>query len=402
MLKSPIRLLAVGCGAFALRHARSCGPIAEKFPDLFRIVGACDVDKASGELYSTKIAAFQPDVVPIYTDLSKALRELRPDVVDLVVPHNLHHTLAQECLEAGADVLLAKPVAITIALAQELIAVARRLGRTLAVSEQFRRSVAARTMYWAVNRVHLIGRPRMLYHLDVLSSPFLSTGPWRHSKNVGGGGWLLDFEVHTIDLMRYLFGEVAKVYGVTRHYDDFRVYNPKQILSPHTRGDLPPGLFTQRVSCDTEDAFSAILSFESGAVGTYSWAWSAPGRTIQVKRYYGAEGCLDDEGLLRSDGTSWTMAELQNLFRSRLTPEESERLFPGGITDPDAIAIHDFLTAVRDGRPPEIDATEALMDQAVAEAIYESAEAGQAASLENVLSGKLDAYQRSIGTHPTK
>ena len=62
MLKSPIRLLAVGCGAFALRHARSCGPIAEKFPDLFRIVGACDVDKASGELYSTKIAAFQTDV----------------------------------------------------------------------------------------------------------------------------------------------------------------------------------------------------------------------------------------------------------------------------------------------------------------------------------------------------
>ena len=42
------------------------------------------------------------------------------------------------------------------------------------------------------------------------------------------------------------------------------------------------------------------------------------------------------------------------------------------------------------------------MDQAVAEAIYDSAEAGQAASLEDILSGKLDAYQRSIGTHPTK
>ena len=64
---------------------------------------------------------------------------------------------------------------------------------------------------------------------------------------------------------------------------------------------------------------------------------------------------------------------------------------------------NDFLTAVRDGRPPEIDATEALMDQAVAEAIYESAEAGQAASLENVLSGKLTPTSvPSAHTQPSK
>ena len=123
---------------------------------------------------------------------------------------------------------------------------------------------------------------------------------------------------------------------------------PSRYSAPHTRGDLPPGLFTQRVPCDTEDAFSAILSFESGAVGTYSWAWSAPGRTIQVYALLWRGRLSGRRGITTAPmAPPWTMAELQNLFRSRLTPEESERLFPGGITDPDAIAIQRFL----DGSP---------------------------------------------------
>ena len=94
------------------------------------------------------------------------------------------------------------------------------------------------------------------------------------------------------------------------------------------------------------------------------------------------------------------MAELSRAFLASLGDDERERLFPLGLVDDEiAIELHDFLTAIRDGRPPEIDGLEALRDLAVCEAAYESDLAGSPVRVSDVLAGRAEEYQRPINEH---
>ena len=63
------------------------------------------------------------------------------------------------------------------------------------------------------------------------------------------------------------------------------------------------------------------------------------------------------------------------------------------------IELLDFVTALRDGRPPEVDGLEGLRDMAVAEAIYESDVARRPVTTADVIEGRIDTYQRPIDEH---
>jgi predicted dehydrogenase len=209
--------------------------------------------------------------------------------------------------------------------------------------------------------------------------------PWRHDKLMAGGGWVLDGEVHYFDLLRYVFGDVAEAYGRLRAFEPVRYVDPEQRT----------GAFEPTV----EDAATAILTFERGLLATFSWTHAAPGRPLRQTRYYGSEGSLDDEGLVPKDGATQTMAEVRAAFDASLSEGDREAFFPRGIVDAVTIELFDFITALRDGRPPEIDGLEGLRDMAVAEAIYESDAANRAVAVADVLEGRVDAYQRLIDEH---
>jgi predicted dehydrogenase len=71
-----------------------------------------------------------------------------------------------------------------------------------------------------------------------------------------------------------------------------------------------------------------------------------------------------------------------------------QRVFPYGMEDGWALEVYDFLTAVRDGRAPEIDGELGLRAKAIALAIYESSATGQAVRISEVVDGTADVYQR--------
>ena len=76
--------------------------------------------------------------------------------------------------------------------------------------------------------------------------------------------------------------------------------------------------------------------------------------------------------------------------------EEKDALFPYGITGGVTLELWDFIDALSEGRPVEIDAEEGLRSKAVSEAIYESGQSGQVVQVADVLAGKVDGYQRDI------
>jgi predicted dehydrogenase len=169
---------------------------------------------------------------------------------------------------------------------------------------------------------------------------------------------------------------------------------------PHVKGNTT-------VNDEREDHFLATLNFASGLMGVWSYCTSAPGHSFTHVVYYGSEGCLLDQGdvfhgpfsrgeVILKDGTHIPMTQLQEEFRASLGEEGNRRLFPHDWTDGVTLEVYDYMTAIRDGRAPEVDGATGLKAKTIAETIYESAHCGQAVRYADVLSGKVDAYQREI------
>ncbi len=386
----PLRIAVVGCGGMAGSHLRAYRELAQKAPGLITVSATCDVDEARARRAAAEVAEFQAQAPRVYTDYRQLLDEHRPPAVDLIVPHNVHHTLVVEAFDAGAHVLLEKPLAVSIAAGRRLLAAHERACErsplVLAVAEQYRRTPEARVTCWAIRDAGLIGEPRMIFSQRVNLSIGLIVGTaWRHDRLLSGGGWVLDGEVHTFDLFHNMFGRIAEVYAAVRTFEPTRYADPQTLSGP--------------TPSDVEDAAMAVLTFESGLLANFTWTQAAPGKAFQRRRYYGSDGSLDQDGLHRRDGTTLGIAEVQEQFLELLTPEQKETLFPYDTRDPVLVEIVDFVRAVRDGTVPEVDGHEALAAMAVSEALYESAHAGTPVKVADVQAGRVRAAQRDIDAH---
>ena len=122
-----VRAAVVGCGAIAKEHLGFLST-----DDRVELVGVCDSSPATAnytaDLYRTRA----------FTDLAEMLETARPAVVHVLTPPLSHPALTRMCLEAGADVICEKPVAVSSAQLAELLDHADSLGRTLVESQNLR------------------------------------------------------------------------------------------------------------------------------------------------------------------------------------------------------------------------------------------------------------------------
>jgi len=90
------------------------------------------------------------------------------------------------------------------------------------------------------------------------------------------------------------------------------------------------------------------------------------------------------------------MASLIDDYMDSLSAEERNRLFPHNFTDGVVLECYDFVDAIENNRPPELDAEVGLRAKALCEAIYESNACGQAVDYEDVVAGDIEVYQKPI------
>jgi predicted dehydrogenase len=204
---------------------------------------------------------------------------------------------------------------------------------------------------------------------------------------LGGGGGSIDIGVHQMHWMRYVVGEVAAVGAVARTFEPLRYLRD---------GD---GQVAQQVRADVDDTYLATLLFERGALGQLWWSWAMRGEPLDIPgapALMGSKGAVRGGELLLEDGTR---LPLQPEFERALTETEREQLFPLGLRDPYAIQQLDWLRAIERGGDPETSGREGLRDLASAFAILESSALGRQVTLDEVLDGAADAYQREIDEH---
>jgi predicted dehydrogenase len=311
MPTDPLRLALVGAGGIGRAHRNAWS----KVPGA-QIVAVVDVDADRAQAMAADLSAES------FTDAAAMLAAVKPDAVDVCTPPAMHQAPVEAALAAGAHVICEKPLADTPTHAFAICEAAASSGKLLmtAFCHRFHPPVARLKELIDAGALGRIGMFRNRF-----AGPFKGIeSVWFSNPDISGGGCLMDTSVHSVDLFRFLVGEVKRAQGAGILLNE----------------DLRPGV---------EDTAAMLLESKSGAIGVIEASWTLQGG-VNVIEVYGTEGVAEVhywDGFPSRYKTA-TMDAWEPL------PEEGDR-FVGELTHfaqairgeaPLAVTGHDGLRAV--------------------------------------------------------
>lgn len=330
----------IGCGRIAGNHIR-----AAKDNGL-EIAALCDIvpEKAAALAEREGLGG-----VPIYSDYKKLLTELRPELVSIAAISGAHAMIAVDCAKAGVNFIVEKPMAMSIAEADSVIAAVEKSGVKAAVCHQNRFNIAVQQLKRAVDE----GRFGVLSHGSVQirwhrGEGYYSQDDWR-GKWATDGGTLMNQCIHGIDLLRWIFGdEVRRVYGATRRR-----------LHPYIEG---------------EDIGTAVVEFSSGAVATIEGTTNAFEDLEETLCVFGEKGMVRLGGMAANTIDVWRFSD-ERPQDSSLTEfaEESQNVYGNGHTS----LFLDMIRAITDDRTPYVDVYAGKRALELVLAVYQSQKTGE-------------------------
>lgn len=228
-------LIIVGCGWIANRHAAAARRLG-----LPLIFASRDPDRARA--YGRRFGA-----LAVYGSYEDALRDPRGRGAIICTPHDRHLPDALHAFQCGKHVLVEKPIARTLAEADQMIRAAAETGRVLMVAEQFHFMPAFRRVRALLDAGRLGG----LREIHLVARGFRAPQGWRLTPDCVGGGVLIDGGIHYVHNMKWWGGGVRRIFA----------------LRP------PPTV----EGLSGEDAVSLLAELPGGAVGLLSNSLGAPG-----------------------------------------------------------------------------------------------------------------------------
>jgi predicted dehydrogenase len=244
-----VRVGIIGSGNMGATHAASYSRDGRA-----RVTATTDVNGASAQALAESCGA------QAYADVETMLAESKLDAISICTPPAFHCQQAVAALKAGVHVLCEKPFAPTVGEAQRMVDASRSSGALLmpAFCHRFHPPVVA------LKRLVTSGRlGRVTMFRNRFSGEFRGVEKtWFVRRELSGGGVLVDTCSHSVDLFRFLVGEVASAAALT---------------SRHLEG------------IDTEDTGAILLKSEDGAIGTLEASWLTPVGTAIIE-IYGTEG----------------------------------------------------------------------------------------------------------------
>ncbi|MCF0233566.1 MAG: Gfo/Idh/MocA family oxidoreductase [Thermoguttaceae bacterium] len=333
----------IGCGMIARFHAKAIREIGAE------VVACFDQIPAAAEKFA------QEENCKAYADLNEMLANPEIQIVTIGTPSGAHLEPAVAAARAGKHVIVEKPLEVTTARCDEIIAECEKAGVTLSTVFPSRFHQSSVQLKKAVEA----GRFGKLTLGDAIvkwyrTQQYYDSGVWRGTWKLDGGGALMNQAIHSVDLLLWLMGDVAEVTALT-------------------------GLVAHE-NIEVEDVAVAALKFKNGALGLLEATTAAyPGYLKRIETH----GSVGSAVIEEEDIIKWDFAES--------APEDEEiresmanRLSGGGgAADPSAISAKphakqfaDVLDAIENGRKPLIDGYEGRKSVEVICAVYESARKG--------------------------
>lgn len=335
-----IKFGIIGTGVIASVHAMALKEIADA-----ELVACYDINKERADAFAEKNGC------KAFSDFNAFLSVV--DTVTITTPSGAHLDVALKAMDQGKNVVIEKPLEITVERCQKLIDKAKEKNVVLSGIFQSRFHDAPRLIKKALDegrfgKVVLIDAQIKWYR----SQEYYDSVSWHGTKKLDGGGALMNQGIHAIDLLSWFGGAVDTVSGECR-------------TLAHT-------------NIEVEDTAAAVLTFKSGALGVIEGTTSSwPGffKRIEIS---GTEGSaiLEEESL-----KFWSFKderpednEIREKYSSLITSG-------GGASDPKAIGYHghklefeDVIDAIKTGRKPFITGEEAMKAVSIIEAVYKSSE----------------------------
>jgi UDP-N-acetyl-2-amino-2-deoxyglucuronate dehydrogenase len=330
----------IGLGMASTPHAKSLQDLKERVA----VKAAFSPSATSRQAFSDATG------FPVVDTVDAVFGDPSIDAVLLLTPPNTHLELVRQAAASGKDVLLEKPLEISLERSEELVAIAEAAGIKLGVvlQHRFRPVSAALSSLISEGRLgDIVSASARLYNWRPQS---YYDQPGRGTKARDGGGVLITQAIHTLDLMISLAGLPVEVtgYAVTSRVHDM----------------------------ETEDLAMAAIKYANGGIGTISATTAAyPGIPDAVE-------IIGTKGMARIEGTKM-IAHFHD-GTEKIVDDGA----PGGGAGADPMAfshehhravIEDFLDAIEKNGEPRVTAREALKVHNLIAAILCSAETGKRA-----------------------
>lgn len=338
----------IGCGRISTNHVKAV------INNQLEFVAVCDVIPEHMENVLAKHDLQNDITIKRYTDYKKLLEENEIDLVGIATESGIHAEIALYCIEKGVNVIIEKPMAMSIADANEIIRRSEEKGVKVSACHQNRFNIAVQEMRNALEK----GRFGKLSHGSIhvrwnRNKDYYTQAPWRGTWAQDGGA-LMNQCIHGIDLLRWMMGnEIDEVYGVTRQ--QFHDY------------------------LEAEDIGMAVVKFKNGAVGTIEGTTNVYPQNLEETLYlFGETGTVKLGGKSTNNIDVWNFAdESEEDQKNKGLEEETSNVYGNGHTS----LYADMISAIENDRPPYVDAYAGKNALELVLAIYKSQKEGRPVKL---------------------
>ena len=333
----------IGCGRIATNHVKAA------VNNKLEFVAVCDKNQENMDALLKKHGLEKDTSMKHYTDYKKMVEENEIELISIATESGIHAEIAIYCINHGIHVIIEKPMAMSMADAEEIIRLSEEKHVKVSACHQNRFNVAVQEMRKALEA----GRFGKLSHGSIhvrwnRNEGYYTQAPWRGTW-AQDGGTLMNQCIHGIDLLRWMMGdEVEEVYGVTRQR--FHSY------------------------LEAEDIGMAVIKFKNGAVATVEGTTNVYPKNLEETLYlFGEHGTVKLGGTSTNNIDVWDFAdENEGDQKNKGLEEQTSNVYGNGHTS----LFADMIDAICQDRKPYVDATAGRNALEIVLAIYKSQKTG--------------------------
>ena len=349
----------IGCGRISPNH------LAAAKENHLEIVGLCDIEEKK---IQKSAGQFQLESVPKYLDYKVMLANEQPELVAIATESGKHAQIALDCIEAGCNLIIEKPIALSLEDADRIMEAARQKGVKVCACHQNRFNKSVGKIREALEQ----GRFGRLFHATAhirwnRGQEYYTQAPWRGTWEQDGGA-LMNQCIHNIDLLRWMMGdEIEEVVG-----------------------------YTDRLSHDfiqAEDLGMALIKFKNGSYGMIEGTTNVFPKNLEETLYiFGEKGTIKAGGKSVNIIEEWMFAD--GLDDSEAVKDEYSENPPNVYGFGHSPLYQDVIEAISNNRAPYVDAQAGRRALELVLAIYKSAQSGQPVKLPMEKCSTMDFFGR--------
>ncbi|ADL33154.1 oxidoreductase GFO/IDH/MOCA family [Butyrivibrio proteoclasticus B316] len=334
----------IGCGRISPNH------IVAAQNNGLEIVAICDIVEQN--MHDKMVKFKLPEQVHCYTDYLEMLDKEKPELVAIATESGKHAEIAINCLKKGhANIIVEKPIALSLADADRIIAAAKEEGLKVCACHQNRFNKSIQKIREAVDMERfgklLHGTAHIRWARDY---EYYSRAKWRGTWAQDGGA-LMNQCIHNIDLLRWMMGdEIDCVVGMTdRLKHDY---------------------------IEAEDLGIALIKFRNGSYGIVEGTTNIYPKNLEETLYL-----FGEKGTVKAGGTSVNVIEEWRFSDMLDDPDEVKARFhenPPNVYGFGHTPLYaDVIDAIQSDRQPYVDAEAGKRALELVLAIYKSAASGE-------------------------